>query len=235
MIQGMTFRQSMNYARGIPDLGYGGRTVGDQLMRYASDVREGAIVELGPWLGSVTGFLCLAVKHSGADVPIHVFDKWHVNDHYKTRAMQYHGIEIEGPDDLVDIYKENIAPFGVDVHMHRGSIYKAEWDGSPISLYINDAGSMKRPTDHTFQLFSPSFIPGVTIVFMMDMFFFSTNEEGFRYQKDFMNRNKSVFQFISHPPRSMCGIYRYLGGEIDYDVPEDVSKRELQDLAGAEG
>jgi hypothetical protein len=216
----MNLRQLTTYANGIPDLGYGGKTVGKPLMRYASDVREGAIVELGPWLGSATAFICLGVKHSGAAVPIHVFDKWVVNDHYKDRASHYHDIELSGPDDIIDMFRENIEPFGVDVIMHRTSIYKASWDGTPIALYFDDAGSNKKATDHKFKLFSPSFIPGETIVFMMDLFFYTQGKGGFRYQRDFMKRNESVFQFITRPAKSMCGIFRYLGGEIDYDVEE---------------
>ncbi len=137
------------HAASIPSLGYGGRTVAPQLRHYAAQVKPGhAIIELGPWLGSASAYLCLGRIDGGGVAEHHAFDLWESSDVNKSRLQEFHDLPAKCAHNLMEMYQANIKPFGVPVTIHRESAWdKGRWKGGPIWLYVDDIGSCKEYTD----------------------------------------------------------------------------------------
>lgn len=212
------------HAASIPSLGYGGRCVAPQLRHYAAQVKPGhAIVELGPWLGSASAYLCLGRIDGGGVAEHHAFDLWESSAVNRSRLEEFHDLPATCAANLMEMYQKNIQPFGVPVTIHRESAWgPGRWSGGPIGLYIDDIGSCKEYTDGKFRKFAHAFVPGA-VIFLMDFYFYesrSHREAIYKYQQKFMKHNRARFEYIERPYGSRCAIFKYLGGEIDYGVEE---------------
>jgi hypothetical protein len=154
-------------ADAIPELGHGGREVGPLLIELASQVQSGAIVDIGPYLGSTTAYLALGA--GGA--PIHAFDTWDADIcDLRAKARKFHGMEI--PDDLQPLFVENLSPFGADLTVHRCDISALpEWAFGPIALLVDDIGIEPDRTEAKMRVFGPSLMKGAKLL-LLDYFWY---------------------------------------------------------------
>jgi hypothetical protein len=222
----MNLKELISHADNIPDLGYGGKTVKDDLMYYSSKVKSDRnIIDIAPCFGSTTAYIHCGLEKSGRSlISVYSFDMWELqNDEYKNKAKKYCNVELNSSDDFYNEYLKNIKPYG-QTNVIRGDILKQSWNSdNKIGLFINDIGASKEYTDKIFQIFSPAFVKNETIIMMMDYYFYESKhhtEKQYLYQKKFMEKNKNVFDFIKKVEKSKCAIYKYLGGEINYEVEE---------------
>jgi hypothetical protein len=211
----MRRNEYIDLAEKIPSLGNGGIGIKKELVEYASQVKkENAIIELGPWLGSATSFLSIGSMF-GNNAIIHSYDMWVASKVYAQRAMGHHGIKLELGQDIYPLFAENLKGFK-NIVPHKMSIFDIKWTSPQIGLIVIDMGNGKAHTDQAFDAFEDYFIPGETIIFMMDFYFCERRQKVFQYQHDLIKANKKVFEFIGQPKRSMTGIFRYLGGKIKF-------------------
>jgi hypothetical protein len=200
----------------IPSLGVGGITISRELMEYASKVKqENAIVELGPWLGSATSYLSIGSMF-GNNAIIHSYDMWIASETYRHRAKYRNDLSLQLNEDLQPYFMKNLEGFK-NIVPHKMSIFDINWDGTRVELLIVDMGNGKKHTDQVFEVFKNYFIPGKTIIFLMDYYFYTSRKAlAYHYQKDLMEANYKSFQLYERPRRSRTAIFRYLGGEIRY-------------------
>ena len=210
-----------DYSYRIPELGYGGKTIGNDLIEYASKIPSGfSIVDIGPYLGSTTIHLGAGVNKSGNDVIIHAYDRWIMDDGMDTKAKKFNGIDFNHGQDVLDIYRKNINPIKDIVIIHPCNILDASYSGRPVMLLVDDICNGKQRTDTMMKIFSPFFVAGKTVVCMMD-FYYHEHKKGMkllRYQYDFMVSNKKVFRFIKKIKNSMTAVFVFEGGDINYNV-----------------
>lgn len=223
----MNITELKKHADSIPDLGYGGKTYADDLMARAYVTKPDRIIlELAPYIGSASAYICLGLtQNPNKDkIKLHTYDLWEIDKEYMRKAEKYNGLKWTAKDNMLDIYMENLKPFkGIDIIPHKQDVFKLEyWNPeSKIAMFIDDIGAAKWSTDFKFKLFSPAFIPDETIIFMADYYFCESHPaKEFQYQQKFFNANKNVFEFIKKVPGSKCAIFKYLGGEINYGVEE---------------
>jgi hypothetical protein len=217
-----TIKRLIAHADKIPSLGGGGKGIKKYLIKYASQVkRDRSIIELGPWLGSATAYICIGIILGGHDYDYHVWDKWEMVEPFISRAKLKHGIDFKNSDDIYNLFYKNIQLFGVYINVHRESILDIKWNNNKkIGLYIDDIGSLKNQVDYKMKMLTPAFIPGETILFMMDYYFYETHPKN-QYQKQFFDKNNDVFKFIERAGQK-CAIFRYIGEEIK--TPPEVSQ-----------
>lgn len=212
------------HARSIPSMG--GRGIAATLRAVAAEAASGtAIVEVGSWMGASAARLAMGLGDAGrlSEVTIHCFDRWNASGDEVAKAAR-HGIELAPGDDLLPLVEEHLAPFGASVVFHKGDVRAAAWDGTPVSVHVDDAAKTPIPFFHVLRTFGPSWIPGATIVVLMDYFLYEKRTAGsrlFRCQRDFIEANAEHFEpwGDTERPRSdkSAAVFRYVR-ELDFDA-----------------
>lgn len=200
--------------RKIPSMG--GREIGRYLREWAATVKDGqAIVELGSWLGAGTAQLALGVKQSKRHVKVFAFDRFTANAGEAGKAA-HHGVMVKPGESTLDTIKEMLTDDLIRyIEFIRGEITKAKWAGLPIALYVDDACKRKKEFIKALRTFGGSFIPGKTIIVLMDYWYFERYpaDLGLRYQHEFVVRNPKTFKTINgRLPGTSASAFLYLGG-----------------------
>lgn len=209
--------------RPIPEMG--GRRIGAFLRKWASDAPANtAIVELGTWLGAGTAEMAMgiATRTDTHNIRVHTFDSFKMSASSAEKARNQ-GVEFYEGDDTLPWVEAALTRFQPLVEFHKGMLDESTtWTGEPISLYVDDA--TKYP--YTFYLclkkFGPSWIPGKTIVVLMDALIYLKKNDltskriaDLRIQHDFVNDRPDSFTPIEGFRDTSVAAYRYEGG-IDF-------------------
>jgi len=177
----MTLRE---HADLIPELGGGGKTCGDLLIRLASQVAPGtAIVDIAPWLGSTTAYLAIGAKESGATV--HAFDRWVIDEEYRVKAERYNKLKFQVGEDILPLWLRNLQPFlDTIIVPHQGDLHDATWPGQPIGLLVDDISNTPELVESTMRIFAPSLVEGSAMVLMDWQFDIGPPQEWMRQHAD---------------------------------------------------
>lgn len=103
---------------------------------------QGAIVELGAWMGASTAYIAAGIRDSGVPTKAHVYDKFQeqpgharkVNDFFCNR-----GLEPRAAEPSLETLRHNLGPLIEFVVPHKGKIENLVWGTEPISVLISDA------------------------------------------------------------------------------------------------
>jgi hypothetical protein len=204
-----SIRQLNSIANAIPS--QGGREIGYYLkdVAYSS---KGDIVEVGAWLGAGTAQLCLGAIDGGRDVTIHVYDRFTVNA-TEIKKAKSQGVNLKGVKDTLPIVKSYIDQFKCNVKFYKKGIKSIKkYKGKKIGVYVDDASKRQENFDHVMKIFKPHFIPGVTVLVLMDFFYFQKKDSpGLEYQYEYMKDNEE-FEFISRvKPDKFTASFLYKG------------------------
>jgi hypothetical protein len=108
----------------------------------------GAIVELGAWLGASTAYIAAAIRDSGSDKKVHVFDKFQSKPGHERKVSAFyekHGTTSIPIGPSLEQFRANLGELMRHVRVQRGQIEAMEWDpapdghGGPIAVLITDA------------------------------------------------------------------------------------------------
>jgi hypothetical protein len=139
---------------------------------------RGAVVELGPWLGCSTFYIVEGLKPNPrfAGRPVMVYDDfvWRADwmDEYVPADQRLpDGADFQplfdrytGPiREHVRAGKRRIAPLP-----DNAGIPELQWDGGPVEIMYIDCGRTFEANEAWYRLFSPGFLPGVTLLVMED-------------------------------------------------------------------
>ncbi len=158
-----------SHAKGIPDLGAGGRSCGTALAALAREVQRGVVIDIGPWMGSTTAYLALGVIEGGHQVSIHAFDLWTASDVWTEKAKAYNGIEFEPDEDLQSRWARNVRPFvdaGARIMPHKGDMGRKLWTGNDVGLLVHDAGATSALLRRALKNFGRRMFTGAHLVLM---------------------------------------------------------------------
>lgn len=205
----MQLSNAMAIADKIPELGHGGKATKNYLVKYAQATRLGrAIIDIGPFLGSTTAYLAIG---AGSKNQIHSYDLWIADEGYTRKAKTQLGIELKQGSNLYSLWCKNIKPWNTNIYPHKEDIGKAFWlPKLPIGLYVDDAGQAASHIERLSHEFARYFVPGETILIMMDYFFYETHhDERYLTQKIFFERDHR-FKFVERcKSPSRAAIFRY--------------------------
>lgn len=129
---------------------------------------QGAIVDLGCFLGGSTASLAAGAADRGSAGIIHAFDMFTAGERQKRKHLYSRGVEPFDGNDVFDRVVDYLAPWQDRIRLHRGDILLNGWDGSPIELLIFDAGKRPESADAMAEIFFPALIPGQSILVQQD-------------------------------------------------------------------
>lgn len=195
----------------IPSMG--GLKIGKELRDWASKTESGtAVVELGVWLGSGSEHLALGIQDSGNNVELHCFDNFKTT---RSEAMKtVRGIKLIKDQDTLPLVKKYLSKIKVNIIYHKGNVIRAKWKNKPISLYVDDVCKRTKKFNHAIKTFSPFWIPGKTIIVLMDYYWHKKHlkEPDAQCQPEFINKYKKCFRHLKDWKFSSCAAFLYLGG-----------------------
>lgn len=103
---------------------------------------EGALVDLGSWLGSTVIPLAKGLQENlaGKSATIHAYDAfvWYENMSNSARNSAIEGKYKVG-DCFLDEFKKQIAPYKQNIIAHKGDLNNVQWDSSPVEYMMIDA------------------------------------------------------------------------------------------------
>lgn len=205
----------MNTVYDIPTM------ISTQVLDYLEEVGagwegHGVAVECGCWLGGSMARLCDGLKTAGYDRPVYAFDRWTANPEECEKAASA-GVEIEDGQSLEAMFRQNVAPHAPGKLVTvRGRIEQANWSGEPIEIWLLDAAKRPKPFYGALQEFGPSWIPGVTIVGLMDFFFYrkyamdDPQREFYLEQPMFIERFSDRFELLKTFEKDSPAFFRYV-------------------------
>lgn len=195
----------------------GAKKIGTILRQAAAEVPAGScIVEVGAWLGAGTAQLAMGAMASPSGPEVHVFDRFTASASEVGKAAAADITLVEGQDTRPVVGK-HLSAFDASVHLHRGDIRDIEWTHGSIGLYVDDASKEMKEFSHVLKTFGPSWVPGQTILIMMDFGYWRkfahdpAAEKRLRAQYDFITAHPDCFEMVDERPvkGSSAAIIRY--------------------------
>jgi hypothetical protein len=189
----------------------GGRELSKTLIKYASEIQPDLdIVECGCWLGSGTAHLCLGLKQTGRNNKIWCYDRWRATESEVEKAEKQ-GVNLQMGQDTLPLVKTSLEPFGADIEFIQGNIKQKDYNGNKIGIYIDDVNKSQDKFDHAMAVFEPFFIPQITVLVLMDYFYYEKKPHNC-YQRDWMIANLSRFLYLERPRTDIsAAIFLYIG------------------------
>jgi len=132
----------------------------------------GAIIDLGPWLGSSSAAFAEGLKRSGSNAKIHSLDlfRWEPSYMESIAATGYQ----EG-DDFLPLFKREVGEYGAWIDAQKQDLTNYRWNGGPIEFLFVDAAKSWELTNSIFQGFGHCLVPGRSRVILQDFRFHLTH------------------------------------------------------------
>lgn len=197
-----------------------GMTTGEEqeyLLRYAKDAYrgDGALVDLGSWLGSTTIPLARGLEEAGAPLHhvVHSYDTfvWHPwMDRY---AGDLTGRFRDG-DSFLPEFQRRLGPLAARVRVHPGDLTGTEWADGPIEFLLVDAMKNWTLCAAISREFLAAVIPGTGRVMHQDFKFWGCPwihlttyrmRENFEIDRDLRSSAGTVFRLVKSPDLTCLG------------------------------
>ena len=133
---------------------------------------QGALVEIGTWLGCSTMHLAAGLRDAGRGDRVHSYDDYVWRRGMATKSDQ--GLA-EG-DSFFPRFLANVASLADHIHPSRASAADLGWPGGAIETLVVDAPKSWRGVRGVFKQLAPHFIPGVTRIAFQDYLHFPSYE-----------------------------------------------------------
>lgn len=188
------------------------REVHDALTEYGMAwTGAGVAVECGAWLGATCAALCMGLERAGYKKPMWLFDGWKANSEEVRKASEQ-GQYIHIGQNLEPICRTNVGRVStIPLICRRGAIQVARWWGQPIEIFVLDAAKSSPAFDRTLNTFGPSWIPGVTVVGLLD-FYYARKIGREPNQERWIAEHADSFTLLRKFSNCSCAFFRYDGG-----------------------
>ena len=179
---------------------------------------NGAIVELGCWMGATSACVMegLFENNTPHKKEMFVFDsfKWseEMGLFQKFRALKH--AHLKDGDSFLKYFKKFNAKYLDHIHISESWLYTDDdtertlpaltWNNNSIEIMILDFSPLKTVNEATWQLFSPSFIPGKTLLVFNQFGNLSANQ-----LREFLRYHSTNLKAI-HKPNSAIKTYLYV-------------------------
>jgi hypothetical protein len=200
-------------AQSIPSMG--GKELADSFNRYIAEMPNGLdVIEIGAWLGAGTSQMALALIRNGKDKSsMYIYDRFKITKSEREKAEKQ-GLIIKAGKDSLSHVKKTLAPFAkyVPMYFKKTDAHKATYKGKKkIGLFVLDTAKRGEQFDAVIKHFKKHFIPGVTICFFMDYYYYLHREdESLKHQKDAIESSGKYTEIETNKKLSVS-IQRYTG------------------------
>lgn len=129
----------------------------------------GAIVDLGPWLGSSSAALAHGLRESGRSDVVLALDRYEWERSY----MEAH-VAADLPDgaSFLPLFHENVGGYGRWIRPEKQDLTSYRWPGGPIEILFVDAAKSWKLTNSILQSFGAHLVPGKSRVVLQDFRFY---------------------------------------------------------------
>ena len=128
---------------------------------------EGAIADMGTYLGSSTMCFASALRERGFDRPIiHSYDLFKLGE-FGAEMREFPG---DPPADMRTrgVFEENLRDHLDLIQVHEGDVLAETWGDEPIEILFVDIAKSHKVLDHLLLTFFPALIPSRSLVIMQD-------------------------------------------------------------------
>ena len=179
----------------------------------------GVAMEVGCWLGATSAALLDGLVESGYDKLYWAFDRWTANDAEVQKAHD-HNVELKIGQNLLPVFLENTKSIYPKIQGIKGLVPPVlnMFSAEPIEICLLDAPKKNPVFSDTIQKLIPYFIPGVTVLGLLDYYFYlrrKDNQQKPDWQKflapvQFIEEYKDNFTVLrDFKENSSCVFFRY--------------------------
>lgn len=175
---------------------------------------KGVVIELGCWLGATTRAL-LDGLGDNYDYPYYCYDRWEANNQEVEKAKSQE-IDLKVGQDLLPIFKKNVNYNNLRIFKGDISINIKNYHNGKIEICLFDAPKRNPVFNECMNKLLPYFIPGVTVLGLLDYYFFKRQIENRRYRAflapvEFIHKYKENFEKIAEwPDKCSCVFFKYI-------------------------
>lgn len=138
---------------------------------------QGTAVELGSWLGASAVPLLEGLIQSAFDKQFWAFDRWEANSEQVKKAKDQ-GVRLALNQDLEQLFINNVTRVYPNIRTVKGNMPKSlrAYGVTPIEICIFDAPKQEPVFTECVKQLIPYWIPGVTVLGLLDYWFFQRHE-----------------------------------------------------------
>lgn len=173
----------------------------------------GAIIDLGPWLGSSSAALAEGLVEGGHQASVHSYDLFRWEEYMNGSA----DLDLEVGADFQDQFRLYTEPWKDRIKAHKGDLHATTWGGGPIEILFVDAAKSWSLLEAILDIFGSSLEPGRSRVVLQDHrhFHHAFLPLVFDGQPDLWSRRESVdvgttVTFTPRQPVPAAGMARQL-------------------------
>jgi hypothetical protein len=182
---------------------------------------KGVAMELGCWLGASSYALLEGLVKAKYDRPFWAFDRWKATK-YQVRKAGMCGEHLEEGQDLVTLYRDNVKAVYDKIYLIQGNIPNSlsKYSGDPIEICVFDAPKTNPVFIESITALERYFIPGVTILGLLDYYSYKKHEgpkrEKFMAPVRFIESRGDCYSFLtSWPGECSCAFFKYEKDAMD--------------------
>ncbi len=128
----------------------------------------GAVVDLGPWLGSSSAALAEGLKRRGVHHRVHSFDRFQWDPSYMEPVAS---TGLDQNDDFLHIFTQEIGHYAPWIDARKQDLMDYRWDGGPIEILFVDAAKSWELMNAIFRGFGSFLEPGRSRIVLQDFRF----------------------------------------------------------------
>ena len=148
----------------------------DYLTQIGSEwTGKGVAVECGCWLGASMSALAKGLVEAGYRFPLVAFDQW-IADEEQVEKAHAQGVKLELGQDTLPIFMQNVYKVYDWIDPNQELIHEGPYFLADTEIFLLDACKGEPAFSQTIERFAPSWIPGVTIVGLMDYTYYRNFE-----------------------------------------------------------
>jgi len=125
---------------------------------------QGAVVELGTWLGRSTLHLAAGLRDAGYPDALDCFDQFVWRGNHARAAT----LPLQRGDDFQPYFESNVRPVYPRLRVTKAAIEAIVWPGRPIEILFLDAPKRLDTFSATLAAFAPALVPGVSRIVFQD-------------------------------------------------------------------
>ena len=191
---------------------------------------QGAILDLGTWLGGSTAALAAGLKENRNErtksQKVHAFDLFELNSYLKQAYPYPELADVPAGGSFLHVFQRNLTPWAIQVETHPGDFTKYDHPLGPVELVHVDIMKNWALTNAVLRKFFRDLIPGVSMVLHQDFVHYNTV-----WIHLVMYRLRDHFEAVSHVPGSTTVEFKLRSaipsslldheyGFADFDAPE---------------
>jgi hypothetical protein len=132
----------------------------------------GAVVDLGPWLGSSSAALAEGLRRQNSTARVQSYDLFKWDREYMSAIAAE---DLEPGDDFRPLFMREVGEYASMIDAHKEDVSRLRWSGGPIEILFVDVAKTWDLTNAVFRGFGHALVPGKSRVVLQDFRHHSTH------------------------------------------------------------